>query len=387
VSKLVKTLSLAFVVFSFLVIRLMILPGISFNENVWDDEVGWTQDATSKEFFEYIVYRDAPGYFVFFPRLIILLGDFIPSINSISTLRVLVLATQILCFAAAAACIFDFRTHWKSFLLVYISLLMTYVEDLNYVHNVGYLFIFPIFFLVFKPILEGKRVFVWRIGLAALLISKPFTAVIVFALVTLFVLHRVDQIRKLILLGSYSLVYLGTYVFLPNRWETPFNSDPTTIIKAVFDLPWVFFASLNPLVAIGGLRFFRFHDLLFLSILLGVLVYSSMFLILSLHWREFRVFFKQFTLLTKSFILVWLVNFCLVFSASDSFWVKYFPLFRLDSPQFLWMRWSAVMPLSFLLIIASINFVAPKIKFYLLSYISIQWFILILFGNVLKRYW
>jgi len=193
-NKFVQPISLAFVILSFFVIRLMILPGVSFNQNVWDDEVDWISDAKNKSLLDYMVYRDAPGYFVFVPRIIIMLGDYIPSIDSISPLRILVFSIHIVCFASAVACIPNFKSNWKFSVLLYFALLITYIEDLNYVHNVGYIFIFPIFFLVFQKILSGETVPLWRIALAALLISKPFTAVLIVALVCLFVLHRTDQI-------------------------------------------------------------------------------------------------------------------------------------------------------------------------------------------------
>jgi hypothetical protein len=265
---------------------------------------------------------------------------------------------------------------------------MTYIEDLNYVHNVGYIFIFPIIFLVFKRVIQGEEVPLWRIGLAALLISKPFTAVLVVALVALFVWQRTNHARKLLVLGFYSIAYLGTYVFLPNRWETPFNSDPMTIIKALFNLPWVVFASLNPLIAIGGLGFSQLLDIQLLSTVIGALVYVSFIVVLSRYRTELFSRMKQFSLLTKSLVLVFVLNYVLVFSASDSFWVKYFPLFRLESPQFIWMRWSSVIPLSFLLIIASMNFVAPRVKMFLFSYVSVQWVILFAAAYPwLRRYW
>ena len=387
-SRLAKPLSIVFIVLSFCVIRLFVLPGLSFNQSVWDDEIGWIEDSNSKSFGEYITYRDAPGYFVFVPRLLILLGNITPAIDSISSLRLIVFVVQILCFAAAVACVASFRRDSKIFVFLYFSLLMTYIEDLNYVHNIGYIFIFPIFFLVFKKVIEGEEVPIWRYGMAALLISKPFTAVLVVGLVAFFTWQRTLQTRKLLLFGSYGLAYLGTYMLLPNRWETPFNSDPTTIGKAVFNLPWVVFSSLNPLIAIGGLGFSRLVDIKSFSILIGSLAYASMSVLLY-RYRS-KVFFriKELSLLTRSLVLIFLVNYALVFSASDSFWVKYFPLFRLESPQFIWARWSSVIPLSFLLIIASMSFIAPRVRVMLFSYVSIQWLILLLTATPwLRRYW
>lgn len=387
-NKLAKPLSVVFVVLSFCVIRLFVLPGLSFNQSVWDDEIGWIEDSNNKSVSEYIFYRDAPGYFVFVPRILILLGNLVPSIDSVSSLRLIVFAVQILCFAAAAACVVSFRRDSKFFIFLYLSLLMTYVEDLNYVHNIGYIFIFPIFHLVFKKIIEGEQVPLWRYGLAALLISKPFTAVIIICLVAFFVWQRANQTRKLLLFGSYSLAYLGTYMLLPNRWETPFNSDPITIVKAVVNLPWVVFSSLNPLIAIGGLGFSRLLGIHLFSIVIGSLVYVSFAIALYSYRSEVLFQIQKFTLLTKSLFLVFLTNYVLVFSASDSFWVKYFPLFRLDSPQFIWARWSSVIPLSFLLIVASMSFIVPRVRMMIFSYVTIQWVILLAAANPwLRRYW
>jgi len=387
-SRLAKPVSIVFVVLSFCVIRLFVLPGLSFNQSVWDDEIGWIKDSKNKSIGEYISFRDAPGYFVFVPRILILLGNLVPSLDSISTLRLIVFTVQILCFAAAAACVASFRRDPKFFIFLYFSLLMTYIEDLNYAHNIGYIFIFPIFYLVFKKIIEGKEVPLWRYALAALLISKPFTAVLVICLVALFVWQRTSQTRKLLLFGLYSMVYLGTYMLLPNRWETPFNSDPTTIGKAVFNLPWVVFSSLNPLIAIGGLGFSRLVDIKSFSILIGSLAYASMTVLLYRYRSKVFLRIREFSLLTRSLVLIFLVNYALVFSASDSFWVKYFPLFRLESPQFIWARWSSVIPLSFLLIIASMSFIAPKVRIIIFSYVTIQWVFLLAAANPwLRRYW
>jgi hypothetical protein len=367
---------------------LFVLPGLSFNQSVWDDEIGWIKDSNNKSIGEYISYRDAPGYFVFVPRILILLGNLVPSLDSISSLRLIVFTVQILCFAAAAACVASFKRDPKFFIFLYFSLLMTYIEDLNYVHNIGYIFIFPIFYLVFKKIIEGEKVPLWRYGLAALLISKPFTAVLVIGLVSLFVWQRTSQTRKLLLFGSYGLAYLGTYMLLPNRWETPFNSDPITIVKAVFNLPWVVFSTLNPLIAIGGLGFSRLLGIELFSIIIGSLVYVSSAIVLFSYRSEVLFQIQKFTLLTKSLFLVFLINYLLVFSASDSFWVKYFPLFRLDSPQFIWARWSSVIPLSSLLIVASMSFIAPKVRIIIFSYVTIQWVILLTAANPwLRRYW
>lgn len=211
---------------------------------------------------------------------------------------------------------------------------------------------------------------------------------IVVALITLFVWQRTNQTPKLLLLGFYSIAYLGTYIILPNRWETPFNSDPIPIFKVILNLPWTIFASMNPLIAIGGLGFVQLLDVEFLAIVIGTLVYVTFSIILFRYRTEFFFQMTHSSLLTKSFILIILLNYVLVFSASNSYWVKVFPLFQLDTPQHVWMRWSSVIPLSLVLIIASLSFLAPKIKIFLFSYLSIQWLTPIKIARPwLQRYW
>jgi hypothetical protein len=383
-----KPLSIVFVVLSFFAIRLFVLPGLSFNQSVWDDEIGWIKDSNNRSVGEYISYRDAPGYFVFVPRILILLGNLVPSIDSISSLRLIVFAVQILCFASAAACVVNSRIGWKLFLLVYMCLLVTYVEDLNYLHNVGYLFIFPIFFLVFRRVLEDKPLRLLHVSAAAVLISKPFTAVLIILLVVLFVFHRTRHTAKLIFLGFYCLAYLVAYLFLPNRWETPFNVDLFTVIKLIVNLPWVIFSTVFPVVSIGGLGFIQLLSVELLAWILGLTIYAAIAALL-FHFRPlFLERFRTASLLSKSLLVMFLSNYIMVYSASDSYWVKFFPLFLFDAPQFIWTRWSSILPFLSVLYFAALNSLSLRRRFLIVSGIAIQWLILLFSAySRLKRYW
>ena len=137
--------SIGVVIIGILALRILYLPGLAFSQSNWDDEIGWVQDSTTRSAIDFITYRDAPGYFVFVPRLIMLLANNVPDLYTLSSLRILTMAVQIFCFAAATACIVSLRSHTKIWLLIFVTLSLTYVEDLNYLHNLGYLFIFPIF--------------------------------------------------------------------------------------------------------------------------------------------------------------------------------------------------------------------------------------------------
>jgi hypothetical protein len=94
------------------------------------------------------------------------------------------------------------------------------------------------------------------------------------------------------------------------------------------------------------------------------------------------------SILAKGIYGSFIINYILVFSASDSYWVKNFPLYRFDSPQFLWMRWSSLLPLSGLLIIGNIPSLTTKMKMCLYLFIASQWALLLTIGNAwFKRYW
>jgi hypothetical protein len=369
--------------------RLFYLPGVSFNQNVWDDEISWINDSNDRSTVDFILYRDAPGYFVFIPRIIILLGNIFPVFETISILRIQIIIIQLLCYAAAAACVASYRAQWRIWLIVFLSLSVTYVEDLNYVHNVGYIFIFPIFYLVFMPLINNKSVSIWRLTLGSLLICKPFTAVLIILLTVFFIRQLKTHVLRLSIFGLYCLMYLAAYALLPNRWSTPLSSDPFTIVKAIVNLPWVVFASLNPLISIGGMGFVRFLDTSDTGFFfIGAGLYGVIIVFL-LHFQQtIRIMYQKATLLTKSLSIIFLVNYILVYSANNSYWVKYFPLFRLEYPHHMWMRWSTVLPFVAILIIASIQSPDNKLKKFFYPYMIFQWLILSLTALPwLKRYW
>lgn len=368
--------------------RLFWLPGITFNGRNWDDEITWINESKSMSFINYIVFRDAPGYFVFVPRFIVQIAESVPSIGPFASMRIFVIFIQLLCFGAAISCVVKWRTQSTLWVVVFTAFSLTYIEDLNYVHNIGYLFIFPIYFFVFTRIAEEKSIRSYHLLISVLLISKPFTAVIVIFLVMFFYYNFKQSRIPLFFMGSYSSLYIAAYIFLPHRWETPFNLDAATLVKVLFDFPWILLSVIVPALSIGALGVLRLLDLPLMRDLVGVLVY---FFISITFWRFRRyliLHLRQLSVLTKGLLIVFVINYCLVFSSSDSFWIKYFPLFTLESPQFLWARWSAVLPLVALVLIASLNSISVRLRIFIICFISSQWFLLSIFGQSwLRRYW
>jgi len=383
-----RNLALLLTILTISALRLFWLPGYSFNQHNWDDEISWVKESNSKSPVEYLLYRDAPGYFVFVPRLMILLGEICPQIGSISSLRLLVIASQLLCFAAAVTCAVKWKNNWKLWLILFVTFSLTYIEDLNYVHNVGYLFIFPVIFFVFSRITTEQPVKSYHVGLSVILISKPFTALLVLILSLFFYTYLRHSRNIFLTLGLYSAVYLAAYVLLPHRWDTPFDVDVATIIKLFVDLPWIFITILLPAFSMGVMGLTRVLDLPLMRDILGIASYSLLILGTWLFRRKIYFEFIKASILTKGIYIIFITNYALVFSVSDSYWIQNFPLYRLDSPQFLWMRWSSLLPFFALLIISHIQSISLRIKMYLYLFIAGQWFLLALFGNTwFKRYW
>ena len=379
---------LGFVVFTIIGLRLYWLPGLDFNARNWDDEIVWISDSKSRSTLEYAFYRDAPGYFVFIPRLLIFLGNYNDEVFSISSLRIIVMLIQLVCIAFAVSCVVSWGSKWKLWLLLFTTLSLTFVEDLNYIHNVGYLFVFPIYFLIFKRFSDNRSIPVPHALLACVLISKPFTSIIVLSLVIFFLFFDRSLNKSLVLLGSYSLFYLLCYLLLPHRWETPFNSDPFTLVKVVVGFPWIVFATIFPALIIGGMKGIRIFDSPEMQIMLGLIFNIAAITLTYIFRVNLFQSIKSLTLNAKGLSIVFILNYVLVFSASDSFWVKHFPIYMMDSPQFLWLRWSAILPFAFMLIIGSMNNFPDVLKRNIYLSVSAQWLVLILGGSSwLGRYW
>jgi len=285
-----RNLSFLFAILLITIFRFYWLPGYSFSQRNWDDEIGWINDSKSMSSKDYLFYRDAPGYFVVIPRLIITLGEIHPSIGPFSSLRVLVLIVQLLCFSTAASCVIHDKENWQSWLLVFTTLSFTYIEDLNYVHNLGYLFIFPIVYMVFGRISQGLSLKMHHVIFSMLLVSKPFTAVILLFLVLLYYKYSEKARLALLLLASYSFFYLGTYALLPHRWDSPLNFEFLALVKVLFDLPWIAFSIFFPTLSIGAMGVFRVLHMPLLRDMFGITTY----VILSIVIIKFRMAILNF---------------------------------------------------------------------------------------------
>ena len=361
-------------------LRLFWLPGISFSSQRWDDENAWSDQYQALSILDFILQRDGAGYYIFVPKFLFVLAEIIPNFGRIDPLRLLIILVQLTCYALAADCVFRRNFQPYSWLALFSALSLTYVEDLNYLHNVGYLFIFPIYFLIFRRINNNATVPISSIVVSALLICKPFTAVLTILLACFYLWKKSTNLKLFTLIG-YSIIYLILYIILPHGYETPFNNNLGHLLYVFVDLPWIFFTALLPAIYIGFFGLITVFDAPNLRLIFGVLINVLQLLVLLRYRKVIRNHFLILSFKSRSFLLILSSNYLLVFSSYDSFWVKNFPLYTFESPQFIWARWSAVIPLSALLFIATLQELSLRIRLWILAFIGSQWLLLMILGQ------
>lgn len=235
----------------------------------------------------------------------------------------------------------------SSSLLIFSCFCSIYISDLNYLHNIAYYFIFPILYFMQKISQNPSRNVLISLTLITFLIGKPIVSILLLVLLTYLFLTNNFPKGPLWFLVIYNIFYLGSYYFLPNRWSTPINSDLTTLKQLIVNVPWVFGMVLLPIVYIGLNGFLHFLGLDSLRTILGILLYFIPSLALITIWPILRKKIPNkgnlqplrisALLLTCSYLLVYL--------NSDSYWIKIFPLYNLNVPQDLWLRWSSLIPI------------------------------------------
>jgi hypothetical protein len=327
--------------------RLFFLPGLNFNSKIWDDEVDWEKDFQQRNFFEWISHRDAPGYFVFLPRLILAACHAFPDFMFEVNLRIILIVLNLTCVYFASKLVISQDKEPKDFFMVFCCFSSIYIADLNYLHNISYYFIFPILFLMQRISRRVSKYHLGNLTLIVLLIGKPIVAILMMLLIAYLLLKSTFPRGPLWFLIIYNTFYLGTYFLLPNRWSTPVNSDLSTLKPLILNIPWVFGMVLFPVIYFGLNGFLHFLELDLLRTILGISLYVTPLIFLALfsvHPKKkissrvssHRLHISML-LLVSSYVLVYL-NF-------DSYWIKNFPLYTLNVPQDLWLRWSSLIPI------------------------------------------
>ncbi len=327
--------------------RLFFLPGLDFNLRIWDDELDWERDFQQRSFLEWITYRDAPGYFVFFPRFILAACHAVPDYMFAATLRIVLIVLNITCVYLASKLVIGRDKEPTNSLLVFCCFCSIYIADLNYLHNISYYFIFPILLLMQRISRRVTKYPLGSLALIVLLIGKPIVAILAMILVAYLLLRSSFPKGPLWFLTIYIVFYLGTYFFLPNRWSTPINSDLMTLKPLILNIPWVFGMVLLPIIYFGLNGFLHFLGLDLLRTILGILLYviPSVFVVFLWAHSKRKVFPRVRLHRLHIGALLLVSSYLLVYINLDSYWIKNFPLYSLNVPQDLWLRWSSLIPI------------------------------------------
>ena len=371
--------------------RLFFLPGASFNTQLWDDELQWKVDREDKSVIDWIFYRDAPGYFVVFPRIIFLLAESIPIVNFEVSLRMILIFIQVVCLFFASKLNRNAKNRPLEF-AVFFALLSVWIEDLNYLHNIGYLFLFPLLYLILSK-RESSLLFQGlRFILVIILIAKPITALVLLTIIfSSILICSIRRCYKFNLFEFFMLIYcvsyLISYFILPRRWDTPFNSDVSSIFPAIVNISWIIGAAIIPYVYIVLPGIFRLIDLETLLPYVGVVLYLTPILLFLKYYRTIAIWFKD-SLSNNYYLYASLaVTYASTYSLSSISWITHFPLWGGNSPNLLWGRWSAIVYYTILLILSVLN-IKTKTKLVFFAIIIFQNFTLQIFGaEYLRRWW
>ena len=371
--------------------RLFFLPGASFNTQLWDDELQWRVDRKAKSVIDWIFYRDAPGYFVIFPRIIFLFAENIPFLNFEVSLRITLIVIQIVCLFFASKLIRKVKNRPLEF-VVFFALLSVWIEDLNYLHNIGYLFLFPLLYLILSKRESCLSFQGLRFILVPILIAKPITALILFTIIFSSILirsirrcYKFDLFKFFMLI--YCVLYLISYFILPRRWDTPFNTDVSSIFPAIVNISWIIGAAIIPYVYIVLPGIFRLIGLETLLPYVGAVLYLTPILLFLKYYRTIAIWFKD-SLSNNYYLYASLaVTYASTYSLSSISWITDFPLWGGNSPNLLWGRWSAIVYYTILLILGALN-IKTKTKLVFFVIIIFQNFTLQIFGaEYLRRWW
>jgi len=371
--------------------RLFFLPGASFNTQLWDDELQWRVDRESKSVIDWILYRDAPGYFVVFPRIIFLLAENIPILNFEVRLRIILIFIQIVCLFFASKLNRNTNNRPIEF-IAFFALLSVWIEDLNYLHNIGYLFLFPLLYIILSKRKLSLSFQGLKLIIVLILIAKPITALILVTIIfgsilTNFIKKRYKFNLFEFLTIIYCVLYLISYFILPKRWDTPFNSDVSSIFPAIVNISWIIGAALIPYIYIVLPGIFNLMNAQTLLPYVGIILYIMPTLLFLKYYRTIALWFKG-SLLNNYYLYVSLaVTYASTYSLSTISWITHFPLWDGNSPNLLWGRWSAIVYYTILLILSALN-IKTKTKLIFLVMIIFQNFTLQIFGaEYLRRWW
>jgi hypothetical protein len=340
--------------------------GSAVNSSLLDDENQWQSDISGRSGSQYLLLRDLPGYFVIPMRLVLLVIHQI-GLSPAFSVRLFVTATQIFCFWIIAHVLF--KSNGRIKYLIFITLTLIPLEDLNYLHNVGYLFALVMIAAWIQSSKMQKRN---QIGIAIVcgfLIVKPLVALVLLVSilidVAIFRKHR-DKVK----INSFetifcliSAAYLLTYFLLPNQFNSPESMSLVNLGKATFNFSWILSSTLLPILNFGLIGFLRLEFGRDIANFGGAIIWSLTTLTVCaylykqrasvLKFRK-RLFRDQTYATLRKLLLVSLITYFSVYTVTNFAWVTIWPLWELAYSPRLWMRWASNVPILFSIVTVSL---------------------------------
>ena len=378
-----------------------VTQGSAFNSQLFDDENQWKSDIVGRSSAEYLFLRDLPGYFVIPMRFVLLFIDQVGLSPEISV-RLFVTITQVLCFWILVQVLF--RYDFKIKLLTFVTLTLIPLEDLNYLHNVGYLFALVITSAWIQSFRVSRRLQIVLALICGFLIVKPLVALILLSsiLIDVAFFRRSQESKKItrfeLVFSLICICYLVTYFLLPNDFDSPESISLVAIAKALFNLSWIYSSILLPLFNFGLIGFLRLEYGREIANSSGALIWSLATL------TSFFVFYKyRSTIFSSRHLLNWTqrssslkrltlvtcVTYLSVYTVTNFAWVAIWPLWELAYSPRLWMRWASNVPILFTsaVVLLLVNRNRKKMAAYLLISLIVQYSLLWIFARDVLIRW
>ena len=355
--KVVESLVASLTLIAAFFFKWQVAQGSAVTGNLFDDENQWQSDIDDRSAVEYIFLRDLPGYFVI-PMRLVLLGINWLGLPPEVSVRVFVTLAQLFCFWILVNV--TLHNNQKIKLLTFAALVLVPLEDMNYLHNVGYLFGLVIASTWVTSHQTTKRRQITLAFVCGFLIVKPLVALIVLTSIFLDVVffRRSRESKGMTWFESIliliSTCYLMTYFLLPNDFESPESFSLAAIGKALFNSSWILSSTLLPGFVIGLIGFLRLESGKDIANLVGGVFWTITTLTSIIFIYRYRIkvlnfnraiFFEHKTSNIRRLSLISFTSYLSVYTVSNFAWISIWPLWELAYSPRLWMRWASNVPI------------------------------------------
>jgi hypothetical protein len=396
-----KIVYLCALLFFGFIFKFFITQGLDFNQSLHDDENDWLAVLKDKPNISFIFERDIPGYFVIAPRAFLLIVEIL-NLDPILSTRVFISILQATALLMISYVVIGYAI--PNLAILYLTLLTIPIEDLNYLHNVGYIFLFYVISLWILAERTDKICFKLQFGLISGLITcKPLVALIILlTLIAEKILYFLfsKKSKNLVFentLLAFVFAYLALYFLLPTDFVSPEKISIQSVGKSIFNLPWILGTTMLPILNIGFIGFIRINIDAELANYFGAFLFfiSAVFLVYILRKLVIsrRRLQREYSVITqKPLRIMFLVTFfCYlsVYSVSNFAWVTEWPLWELAYSPRIWMRWASDFPILAISLMAFVLIKFNKQREFLLatSFVLIQNVLLWFFAHEYLLRW